>query len=274
MSYKTAHRFSLMRKTRAVFFMLIILVGMQAYFYFQKTPEVTDFVHYDRALQIQLDSIKKLTSTRKIFPFNPNFITDQRGYFLGMSTSEIDRLHHFRAANKWIQSAQEFQVVTKVSNAWLSEFSPYFNFPTFENSTKKTKAKEVKLSIDLNTASAKELTVVRGIGAVLSERIIKYRKRIQGFSSLDQLDEVYGLKPEVLKRLKQQLTLNTPSQIQKIPIDNASLEELMALPYLTKTEAKKIISLRTKQGTINLVDLARIEGFGALKIKRLTLYLF
>ena len=100
------------------------------------------------------------------------------------------------------------------------------------------------------------------------------RKCIQGFSSLDQLDEVYGLKPEVLEPLKQQLTLNTPTQIQKIPIDNANLEELMALPYLTKTEAKKIISLRTKQGTINLVDLARIEGFGALKIKRLTLYLF
>lgn len=65
MPYKAAHRFSLMRKTRAVFFMLIILGGLQLYFYFQKTPEVTDFVHYDRTLQAQLDSIKALDKKKK-----------------------------------------------------------------------------------------------------------------------------------------------------------------------------------------------------------------
>lgn len=67
MSYKAAHHFSLMRKTRAVFFMLIILGGFQLYFYFQKTPELTNFVHYDRILQEQLDSIKALDKKEKFF---------------------------------------------------------------------------------------------------------------------------------------------------------------------------------------------------------------
>jgi len=73
MPYKAAHRFSLMRKTRAVFFMLIILGGLQLYFYFQKTPEVIDFVHYDRTLQAQLDSIKALDKKKKIFPIQSKF---------------------------------------------------------------------------------------------------------------------------------------------------------------------------------------------------------
>jgi DNA uptake protein ComE-like DNA-binding protein len=126
----------------------------------------------------------------------------------------------------------------------------------------------------LNQVTAKELVTIRGIGKVLSERIIKYRKRIQGFSKLNQLDEVYGLKPVVLERMKRQLTISSPPQIQKIALDRASLAELVKLPYLNQNEAKKIISLRTSQGSIRLLYLERIEGFDALKIKRLTLYLF
>lgn len=126
----------------------------------------------------------------------------------------------------------------------------------------------------MNQVTAKELVTIRGIGKVLSERIIKYRKRIQGFSKLNQLDEVYGLKPVVLERMKRQLTISSPPQIQKIALDRASLAELVKLPYLNQNEAKKIISLRTSQGSIRLLYLERIEGFDALKIKRLTLYLF
>ena len=47
----------------------------------------------------------------------------------------------------------------------------------------------------------------------------------------EQLDEVYGLKPEVLERLKQRCSLISPANIQKIPLQTASLEELAQLPY-------------------------------------------
>ena len=191
-----------------------------------------------------------------------------------MSVDEIDRLHHYRDQNRWIRSAREFQQVTKVSDAWLRKYSPYFTFPKPEKSPQKSAKKAVKPIFELNQVTAKELVTIRGIGKVLSERIIKYRKRIQGFSTLNQLDEVYGLKPVVLERMKRQLTISSPPQIQKIALDRASLAELVKLPYLNQNEAKKIISLRTSQGSVRLLDLERIEGFDALKIKRLILYLF
>ena len=36
-----------------------------------------------------------------------------------MSTEEINRLHAYRATNKWVNSVKEFQGVTKVSDSLL-----------------------------------------------------------------------------------------------------------------------------------------------------------
>ena len=67
--------------------------------------------------------------------------------------------------------------------------------------TKRPKSIEVK---DLNTSSARDLTQVRGIGEVLSKRIVKYRTRLQGFDELDQLYEVYDLDSLVVEKVKRQ----------------------------------------------------------------------
>ncbi len=44
--------------------------------------------------------------TFKIYPFNPNFITDYKGYTLGLSITEIDRLHKFRKKDEFVNSIQ------------------------------------------------------------------------------------------------------------------------------------------------------------------------
>ncbi len=85
---------------------------------------------------------------------------------------------------------------------------------------KKPKAVEVK---DLNTSTAADLTQVRGIGAVLSERIIKYRTRLQGFDELNQLYEVYGLDSLVVENVKRQFKIKTKPKRTKIPLAVAKL---------------------------------------------------
>src|SRR5690606_11739878 len=54
------------------------------------------------ALQPEIDALKKQKAEAKnaIYPFNPNFITDFKGYQLGMSVAEIDRLHALRKKDK------------------------------------------------------------------------------------------------------------------------------------------------------------------------------
>ena len=58
-----------------------------------------------KALQKELDSMRifhRESNQPKVYPFNPNFITDFKGYKLGMSTEEIDRLLDYRKKNKWL----------------------------------------------------------------------------------------------------------------------------------------------------------------------------
>ena len=84
----------------------------------------------DWAIQAQIDSFKNLPKASTIYPFNPNYLSDQRGYFLGLSPLEIDRLHAYRTQGKWINSAEDFQRVTGVDSTWMDKrYSPYFKFP-------------------------------------------------------------------------------------------------------------------------------------------------
>ena len=135
---------------------------------------------------------------------------------------------------------------------------------------KKSKTIEVK---DLNTSTAADLTQVSGIGAVFSERIVKYRKRLQGFDELDQLYEVYGLDSLVVEKVKRQFKIITKPERVKKPVAEVTLEALLRIPYLSKPEAKKIIGLRTRNRNLSLENLRSEPGFDSLKIERLALYL-
>lgn len=56
--------------------------------------------------------------------------------------------------------------------------------------------------IDLNRASAEELTGIQGIGAVLAQRIVALRNRLGGFDDPGDLREVTGLSDNLIRRLR------------------------------------------------------------------------
>ena len=47
----------------------------------------------------------KIAKAERRSTFNPNYISDYKGYELGMSLAELDRLHKFRASGNYIYSA-------------------------------------------------------------------------------------------------------------------------------------------------------------------------
>ena len=62
--------------------------------------------------QSQIDSLKKVEIEKrkpKMYPFNPNYISDYKGSQLGMSIEEIDRLLAFSKQSKFINSAINFK---------------------------------------------------------------------------------------------------------------------------------------------------------------------
>lgn len=61
--------------------------------------------------------------------------------------------------------------------------------------------------ININTASQKELEALPGIGPVLAQRIIEYRKANKGFKSIEEILKVSGIGPKKYSALKDKITV-------------------------------------------------------------------
>jgi len=66
------------------------------------------------------------------------------------------------------------------------------------------------LPIDLNRASAEDLAAVPGLGPTLAQRIVGYRQAHGPFKKMDDLEEVSGISPRNLPKLKAYLGLGGP----------------------------------------------------------------
>jgi DNA uptake protein ComE-like DNA-binding protein len=273
-----------------IFSLFFIIIASQIVYFFtdfsslsNDSPEKEKWLF----LQSQIDSLKqqKLDYVPKIYPFNPNFITDYKGYKLGMSVSEIDRLLAFRKQNKYVNSPEEFQAVTKVSDSLLNAISPYFKFPDWVKNKKQFKEyknypktafakKEKVVIIDINKATQEDLIKIYGIGEAISLRILKFKENLGGFVSMEQMKDVWGLSPEVIENLNSHFKVLVHPSVKKIDINNASIKELSQFPYFNYQLARQIVTFRSMNGDIkNIEDLTKIKGLSIDKANIIALYL-
>ena len=268
------------QRNRGILALLVLIVVAQLVFYYW--PISSSFTEVeDTRLQTELDSLRQLAAHHKdtIYPFNPNFISDYKGFKLGLTTAQLDKLQAFRAAGKYVNSAEEFQRVTGISDSLLHRIAPAFRFPEWvknkrKESEQKTAAQHFEKQ-DINTATQEELMKIYGIGEGFSNRILKYKEKLQGFTYIDQVAEVYGLEKEVYERVAARFEVKTPPVIVKKDLNTISRYDLSKIPYIKYGESNKIIGLRSEVGMFkHLDDLLQIEGFDEARIKRLALYLY
>lgn len=292
MIFKTVNAFfKFSREQRTgVFLLFSVIIALQLVYFFvdfssfsKDSPEKEKWL----SLQSQIDSLKKgkLDYVPKIYLFNPNFITDYKGYKLGMSVEEIDRLLAFRKENKYVNSPKEFQAVTKVSDSLLNAISPYFKFPEWVKNKKEFKdykkypsaafaKKEKMVVIDINQATQEDLIKIYGVGEAISIRILKFKENLGGFVSMEQMNDIWGLSTEVIENLNTHFKVAALPKLKKIDINNASIKELSEFPYFKYPISKNIVTFRSMNGDIkNSEDLTKIKGMSIDKTKIIVLYL-
>ena len=287
MNFKSYFRLAKQQRNGIFLLFLLIIVTQLGYFFWISNQQTrTDSSNHEwLGMQLVIDSLKNSDNNTKpvIYPFNPNFITDYKGYKLGMSVKELEKLFAFRKQNKYVNSAKEFQTVTGVSDSLLNAISPYFKFPDWVNQPKKeynsytnnrVDNKKAIVKIDINQATQEDLIKVYGIGPALSERILKNKESLGGFVSMEQMQFIWGLSPEVIENLNKHFTVTSEPKINKIDINNASIKELAKFPYFNYSIAKEIVTHRSMNGEIkNIEDLTKIKGLTSEKIKIIALYL-
>ncbi len=261
---------------------LITLIQVFLYFIDELFPPPNRVENLEelREIERQLDSMQRQSSDAtpfQIYPFNPNFINDYKGYILGMSTEEIDRLLAFRKQGRFLRSASEFQEVTGVNDSLLNKISVHFKFPEFEKQILPSATENKKDTLqkkDLNKATVQDLQLVNGIGPVFAKRIVSYRRLLGGFSFEDQLYEVYHLPEETVENLLRHFQIQKPPHIEKLNINTASFKQILSLPYIDYELTKKIMDFRSEEKIItDLSDLKKIDSFPLDKYDRIAVYL-
>lgn len=275
------------RQRNGIFFLFIIIIALQLVFFFAdfSSEEITEVdTSKIEIFQKEMDSLLLVDANNnqvKVYPFNPNYITDFKGYQLGMSVEEIDRLLTFRATGKFVNSAADFQKVTKVSDSLLLVMRPFFKFPDWiakKNQSVTIKhqgASEEKIVIkDINTATVEDFVKVKGIGIKLATRIVNYRTKLQGFSLGDQLYEVWYLDKPVADEVLKYFQVFTLPTIKKINVNTATFKEVLGIVYIDYELTKKIFDYRTEVAEIQSIEeLKKIDGFPLEKFDRIALYL-
>jgi len=272
-----------------VFFLLLIIIVLQITFSFVDFSSDVKVFNRDElvALNVKIDSLKKVEIEKrkpKIYPFNPNYITDYKGAQLGMSLNEIDKLLAFRESSKFINSVNQFQKVTQISDSLLKVISPYFKFPDWvvkeqkNNLGKSTlKSKELKVAIstnNINLATANDFKTINGVNTYLAERIVKYRKKLKGFSIQNQLLEVWKLDKKTAQNILTTFIIIDKPNIIKLNVNTATFKQVLSNPYIDYDLCKKIFDFRDEVAELQSIEeLKKIVGFPLDKYDRITLYL-
>jgi DNA uptake protein ComE-like DNA-binding protein len=228
----------------------------------------------------ELDSLRRAKADRtsnKPFRYNPNYLNEHSAYILGLKFSEYKKLELYRGSGKYVNSENEFQQVTGISDSLMVSLETRLTWSNYKPGLDKSNTKQVTEKIvikDLNKSSAAELQQVFGVGKVLSERIVKYRDMLGGFSLESQLFEVYNLKRETADKILTEFKIFEKPIIESINVNEATFKEILALPYIDYELTRKIVNFRSEVAEIKHIDeLKKIDGFPLEKFDRIALYL-
>ena len=232
----------------------------------------------------QYNALKEGQRTIELKPFNPNTATENELLGLGLEEKTVKVLLKYREKGGYFRTKEDLKKIYNLSDIDFLRINTFFQNtdnqtitkgftlnPQKYESVKNTLTKE-QTPIDLNRANEDDFLALRGIGRTFALRIIEHRERLGGFTSLNQLKEVYGLPDSTFNNISPYLRLTTSPQ-RKIKVNTATIEELKH-PYLTRKQAEVIIRYRLNHGAFkSLEDVKKASILSDLVAEKLKPYI-
>ena len=185
--------------------------------------------------------------------FNPNEYTLEEWMALGLSQKQAEVVLKFTRYP--LRSNNDLKKIVVINDELfeLIKDSTIYN-PSNVKYEKEDFSKAVKQSVvlDVNTASVEELQQIKGIGPFFAKQIVKRRTELGGYHDINQLLEIWKMDEEKLAQWKPSLYVS--KQLQKININQATLEELQAHPYISWNLANSIVKLRLQNGNFKKIE--------------------
>ena len=126
----------------------------------------------------------------------------------------------------------------------------------------------------VNVATVNDFQAIAGVNKYLAQRILNYRKRIQGFTFQNQLLEVWKIDSTTVQRILNKFKIIGKPIIKKINVNTATFKQVLSNPYIEYDLCKKIFEFRDEVAELQSIEeLKNIEGFPIDKYDRIVLYL-
>lgn len=186
--------------------------------------------------------------------FDPNDYTVEEWEKLGLSRKQAEVIQRF--TSRGVSSDEQLKRIYVL---------PEDLFKLIEDSTfyankkaKKTRDKEVRPKIDINTANRNELMSLNGIGPYYADKIISYREDLGGYISDVQLLEIWKFDSEKLENIRSRIFVSK-EDVHLINVNDATIEMLKKHPYISYNVANSIVKMRASNGTYKKVSEIRMS---------------
>ena len=224
--------------------------------------------------------IKKIKLTK----FNPNTAKFEELLHLGITAKIASRIINYRRKGGNFVVKQDLKKIYGLTEDEFHRLKYYIDLPNqILHDDKKPEAgkktidfpdKVLNDQFDINKVDTAQLMSIPGIGRTLSARIVKFRDKLGGFVTIDQIDEVYGLSQEVIKSIRKKGFIEDQFRPELINLNTASGNRLGTHPYISKRLAGQIVKYRDQHGRYeNLEQLMNIHLIDKNDYDRLKPYL-
>lgn len=159
------------------------------------------------------------------FRFNPNTVSVEDLQRLGFSSKQAEAIDNYRLKGGRFRRPADFAKSYVVADSVFERLAPYIDIPR----------------LDINRADSSALLGLPGIGPYFAAQIVRYRERLGGYSTPEQLLEIRNFSPEKLEGLQDLITCSAPEPFGLWTLPEA---DLARHPYLSKAEAHSIVLYR------------------------------
>ena len=138
--------------------------------------------------------LREKAAPRKVenFRFNPNTVSVEELQRLGFSRKQATVIDNYRRKGGRFARKKDFARSFVVADSVYARLEPYIDIPL----------------IDLNRADSAQLLALPGIGPYFAGKIVRYRQKIKGYTSVDQLLEIYRFDQEKLDGIRDLVTVS------------------------------------------------------------------
>ena len=251
--------------------LVLILASLGLIFF----PRVYMFFQKEEALVINSEQIAEFERTHKKFEkrnysnyyskkkkykapdskFNPNTYTLSDWINLGLSEKQSVVILKF--TSRGIYNEEDLKRIFVIPEVLFELIRDSVVYPeriqnTPNQESFKKQAKQINL-INLNTADTTEFMKIYGIGAFYAKQIIRYREKLGGYLTKEQLFEVWKMTPEAYEKIKDHVFISE-KDVKRININSVTIEELKVHPYLKWNQANSIVKMRIQRNGFKNIE--------------------